>query len=54
MEEHAQTSEQEIREVRTEVRRRFDLDHQRQRTAPDRRQQLLAGLDRSLRPAVLL
>src|ERR1043166_5172240 len=54
MKQHAKRSEKEIGEVRGEMRRRFDLDHKRDRTAPDRGHQFFAGLDRAFRPAMLL
>src|SRR5205085_2608750 len=54
MEKHAQTGEEKIGEVRGEVRGCLDLDDKRQWTAPDRRQQFLAGLDRAFGPAMLL
>src|SRR3954452_8291122 len=36
------------------MRGRFDFDHQRERAAPDRGQELLARLNGALRPAMLL
>src|SRR2546423_2919819 len=54
MEEHAQTGEEKIGEVRGQVCGRFDLDDERKRAAPDGGQQFLAGLDRAFRPAMLL
>jgi hypothetical protein len=54
MEKHAKAGEKEISEVRSQVRRCFDFDDERQFAAPDRGQQLFAGLDRALRPAMLL
>src|SRR3954469_16722617 len=54
MEKHAQTGEEEIGKVRGEIRGRFHLDCEWKVAAPDRRQEFLAGLDGTLRPAMLL
>ena len=54
--EHQQREQdhQRVGEVRGEVEGRLHLDGQGQRRGQDLRQQLLAGLDRALGPAVLL
>ena len=52
--EDRQRAHQQVVEVRRQVEERFDLDLQRLVRTQDPRQQLHAGLDRALRPAVLL
>ena len=50
----AEHRHQQVVEVRREVEERLGLDRQRQVGLQNPRQQLLAGLNRALRPAVLL
>ena len=52
--EDRQRAHQQVVEVRRQVEERLDLDLERLVRAQDARQQLHAGLDRALRPAVLL
>ena len=52
--QHREHDHQQVVEVGGEVEERLDLDLERQIRAQDRRQQLAAGLDRALGPAVLL
>src|SRR6476646_10910648 len=54
MKEHTKAGQQKVGEVRSQVRGGLDLNSERQITAPDGGQQFLAGLDRALRPAMLL
>ena len=52
--QHRQHAHERVVEVGGEVEERLGLDSERHVRAQDPRQQLAAGLDRSLRPAVLL
>src|SRR5436853_4335789 len=54
MEQDAQTGEEQVSKIRSEMTRSLELDRPWQRTAPDAWQQFLASLDRAFRPAMLL
>src|SRR5579862_203963 len=54
LEEHAEEGEEQVGEIRGEMRGRLDLDPEGQFALPDAWKELLAGLDGALGPAVLL
>src|SRR4051794_17485060 len=54
MQKHTETSEKQIREIGNEVPGCFGFDRKRKIAPPNAWQELLAGLDRPLGPAMLL
>src|SRR6516162_9723576 len=54
MQEHAETGEKQVGEVRNQVTGRFGFDRKRQITPPNTWQELLVCLNRTFGPAVLL
>src|SRR5438552_12467614 len=54
VQKNTQKRKKQVSEVRHQMARRLELDWKRKLTAPDRGQQFLARLDRTLGPAMLL